>query len=152
LDGFPRTVPQAEWLVDFLARRSSNPQPPIVLYLTVGYNDLYRRLLGRRSCPTCGRIYNEFTQPPRRAGLCDLDQTPLVQRKDDDPAVIRERLSAYEQQTFPLVEFFRDRGHLLQLAGGDAVDRVSERMFSAIEQVTAKQANLPGPPPGGGAA
>lgn len=147
LDGFPRTLPQAEWYVTFLhgaaAGRPADGRPveqplqrrrePIVIYLTVGYNDLYRRLLGRRSCPKCGRIYNDFTQPPRQAGVCDLDQTPLVQRKDDDPAVIRERLSAYEQQTLPLVNFFRHRGCLLQISGAEAVDRVSERIFAAVD-------------------
>lgn len=145
LDGFPRTVPQAEWLATCLSGRSpqsTQAEPVIVIYLTVGYNDLYRRLLGRRSCPKCGRIYNEFTQPPRQAGLCDLDQTPLVQRKDDEAAVIRERLSAYEQQTLPLVEFFRGRGRLLEVSGAEPVDRVSERIYAALE----------GDPPQAGAA
>ncbi len=134
LDGFPRTLPQARWLMQFLESGPRAAARVIVIYLTVGYNDLYRRLLGRRSCPACGRIYNDFTQPPRHAGVCDLDQSPLVQRKDDDPAVIRERLSAYEQQTLPLVEFFRGRGSLLELSGGEAVDRVTGRLFAAIEQ------------------
>lgn len=134
LDGFPRTLFQARWLMDFLEGPAAISTAVIVIYLTVGYNDLYRRLLGRRSCPTCGRIYNDFTQPPRQAGVCDLDQSPLVQRKDDDPAVIRERLSAYEQQTLPLVEFFRGRGSLRELSGAEAVDRVTERLFAAIEQ------------------
>lgn len=133
LDGFPRTLPQAEWYVRFLEQSGGGASRLIVIYLTVGYNDLYRRLLGRRSCPKCGRIYNDFTQPPRQAGVCDLDQTPLVQRKDDDPAVIRERLSAYEQQTLPLVNFFRHRGCLLQISGAEAVDRVSERIFAAVD-------------------
>lgn len=133
LDGFPRTLPQAEWYVRFLEQNGGGASRLIVIYLTVGYNDLYRRLLGRRSCPKCGRIYNDFTQPPRQAGVCDLDQTPLVQRKDDDPAVIRERLSAYEQQTLPLVNFFRRRGCLLQISGAEAVDRVSERIFAAVD-------------------
>ncbi|MGH9466675.1 MAG: adenylate kinase family protein [Terriglobales bacterium] len=137
LDGFPRTVPQAEWYMRLLSRQTGDKAAAprvVVIYLAVGYNDLYRRLLGRRSCPTCGRIYNDFTQPPRRAGVCDLDQSPLVQRKDDDPAVIRERLSAYEQQTLPLVSFFRRLGCLLELSGSEAVDRVSEKIFAAVEQ------------------
>lgn len=134
LDGFPRTLAQAEWYIEFLSQFGAGRLDPVVIYLTVGYNDLYRRLLGRRSCPRCGRIYNDFTQPPRQAGVCDLDQTPLVQRKDDDPAVIRERLSAYEEQTLPLVNFFRRRGCLLEISGTEAVDRVSERMYAAIEQ------------------
>ncbi|MGH9488009.1 MAG: adenylate kinase family protein [Terriglobales bacterium] len=136
LDGFPRTLAQAQWYMEFLASEG-RPGRVIVIYLTVGYNDLYRRLLGRRSCPTCGRIYNDFTQPPRRPGVCDLDQTPLVQRNDDDPAVIRERLSAYEQQTLPLVNFFRRRGCLLEISGAEAVDRVSEKIFFALDQMAA---------------
>jgi adenylate kinase len=144
LDGFPRTLPQAQWLMDFLQDCSRPRAGVIVIYLTVGYNDLYRRLLGRRSCPACGRIYNDFTQPPRQAGVCDLDQSPLVQRKDDDPAVIRERLSAYEQQTLPLVEFFRGRSGLLELSGAETVDRVTERLFAAVEQAAQE------PPAAGG--
>ncbi|HXE31382.1 MAG TPA: nucleoside monophosphate kinase [Terriglobales bacterium] len=145
LDGFPRTVPQAEWLMQFWTRMSpgSSAAQPIVIYLTVGYNDLYRRLLGRRSCPKCGRIYNDFTQPPRQAGVCDLDQTALVQRKDDDPAVIRERLSAYEEQTLPLVEFFRGRSRLLELSGADPVDRVSERIFLALDALNGANGAAP---------
>lgn len=140
LDGFPRTVPQAEWLLRFWGSGPSTPPKAVAIYLTVGYNDLYRRLLGRRSCPQCGRIYNDFTQPPRQAGVCDLDQTPLVQRKDDDPAVIRERLSAYEEQTLPLVEFFRERTRLLEVSGAEPVDRVSERLFAAVEAAGGSQA------------
>lgn len=147
LDGFPRTLPQAEWLIQFWQADPPAPAPPVtavVIYLTVGYNDLYRRLLGRRSCPKCGRIYNDFTQPPRQAGVCDLDGTPLVQRKDDDPAVIRERLSAYEEQTLPLVNFFRGRFDLLEISGAEPVDRVSERIFAALDA-----AGLSARPPAG---
>jgi adenylate kinase len=149
LDGFPRTLAQAQWLQGFWASSVPLGGNPIVIYLTVGYNDLYRRLLGRRSCSQCGRIYNEFTQPPRQAGLCDLDQTPLVQRKDDDPAVIRERLSAYEEQTLPLVEFFRKQARLLEVSGTEPVDRVSEKIFATIENAGrehATRANAKGEP------
>lgn len=141
LDGFPRTVPQAEWFTGFLAGKPG----PVVIYLTVGYNDLYRRLLGRRSCPKCGRIYNEFTQPPRQPGLCDLDQTPLVQRKDDEAAVIRERLSAYEHQTLPLVEFFRGHGMLLEISGAEPVDRVSARLYGALDPQPSRERAGAGP-------
>ncbi|HWG37618.1 MAG TPA: nucleoside monophosphate kinase [Terriglobales bacterium] len=147
LDGFPRTVPQADWLIHFLAGECASPSPTpvsacplLVIYLAVSYNDLFRRLLGRRSCPTCGRIYNDFTQPPRQAGVCDLDQSPLVQRKDDDSAVIRERLSAYEEQTFPLVEFFRRRGCFYEFRGTEAVDRISERIFGVLDSAAEQDA------------
>src|SRR6185312_9750448 len=141
LDGFPRTLTQAECLIGYWEKAGIRRE--IVIYLTVGYNDLYRRLLGRRSCPKCGRIYNDFTQPPRQAGVCDLDQTALVQRKDDDPAVIRERLSAYEEQTLPLVEFFRGRSRLLELSGADPVDRVSERIFLALDALNGANGAAP---------
>ena len=134
LDGFPRTVPQAEWLLAFLAeRRMSGARGPIVVYLTVGYNDLYRRLAGRRTCPKCGRIYNDFSQPPQRPGLCDLDGAELVQRRDDDPAVIRERLISYEERTLPLIEHLRRRSCFHQIYGADPVARVTENVFWALE-------------------
>ncbi|MGH9535204.1 MAG: adenylate kinase family protein [Terriglobales bacterium] len=134
LDGFPRTVPQADWLLAFLPQHGlSGPRGPIVVYLTVGYNDLYRRLAGRRSCPACGRIYNDFSQPPRRPGHCDLDGSPLVQRRDDDPEVIRERLISYEERTLPLIEHLRRRSCFHQIYGADPVARVTENVFWALE-------------------
>lgn len=162
LDGFPRTIPQAEWLEQYLCRRgyvreretgkerrtepgSASEQvcsaDYVVIYLTVGYNDLYRRLSGRRMCPVCGRIYNDFTQPPRQAGLCDVDHTPLIQRKDDDPDIIRERLEAYEEWTIPLVEYFRRHGRLSEIRGADPVDRVSAAIDAAIGAVVAGRRN-----------
>lgn len=134
LDGFPRTIPQADWLLDFLACRGlAGPRGPIVVYLTVGYNDLYRRLAGRRTCPACGRIYNDFSQPPQRPGLCDLDGSALVQRRDDDPEVIRERLISYEERTLPLIEHLRRRTCFHQIYGADPVARVTENVFWALE-------------------
>lgn len=131
LDGFPRTIAQAEWIGEHLRKRWVGDA--VVLYLTVGYNDLYRRLSGRRSCPVCGRIYNDYTQPPRQASVCDVDQAGLIQRKDDDPDVIRERLEAYEEWTLPLVEYFRRQGRLHEIRGTDPVERVSAAIFAALE-------------------
>jgi len=131
LDGFPRTLGQAEWFRQHVRAREEMRaggrlgREFIVIHLTVGYNDLYRRLCGRRLCPSCGKIYNEFTQPPQQAGRCDLDGSPLIQRKDDSPEVIRERLEAYEAWTLPLVEFFRRHGYLHEIRGSDAAERVS---------------------------
>lgn len=134
LDGFPRTTAQAEWLYAFLEKNGLvGPAGLIVIYLTVGYNDLYRRLAGRRFCPTCGRIYNDATQPPRRAGVCDADGTALKQRRDDDPQVVRERLIAYEEQTLPLIEHLRRRSCFHQICGTDPIERVTEQIFAALE-------------------
>ncbi len=134
LDGFPRTLPQTQWLYRFLEGESPEPRRgPIVIYLRVSYNELYRRLSGRRYCPVCGRIYNLFTQPPRQPGHCDLEGAELLQRKDDQPDVVRERLAAYERQTLPLLQEFRQRGHCFELPGGDSVDRVSQEIFAILD-------------------
>lgn len=133
LDGIPRTVAQAEWLRGFLGENGLlGPRGLIVIYLTVGYNELYRRLAGRRFCPSCGRIYNDATQPPRVAGRCDVDGTELQQRRDDDPQVVRERLIAYEEQTLPLIEYLRRCSCFHQILGTDPIDRVTANVFGAL--------------------
>ncbi len=134
LDGFPRTVSQAEWLDRFLAEsKLFGEQPPIVIQLGVEYNSLLKRLTGRRSCPTCGRIYNIYFQPPRVAGVCDVDGTVLETRRDDREEVIIERLKAYEQQTLPLADYYRGRGRLLEVNGDLAPDEVTAEALKAIE-------------------
>ncbi len=134
LDGFPRTLPQTDWLYRYLDRAGRQPLPgPIVISLSVGYNELYRRLSGRRYCPVCHRNYNLFTQPPRQPGRCDLDGAELLQRKDDQPDVVRERLAAYERQTLPLLEAFRQRGKVFEVPGGEDVDHVSAGIFAILD-------------------
>src|SRR5205807_9654231 len=115
LDGFPRTVQQAEWLDRLLAGMcTAKPDTPrlVVVSMQVDYNHLLQRLTGRRTCPTCGRIYNVFFQPPRVDELCDVDGSKLVARKADSEAVISERLKAYEKQTLPLTDYYRRAGVL----------------------------------------
>jgi adenylate kinase len=106
LDGFPRTVGQAEWLDSFLGKAlfGGRQMAPVVVSIEVSYNQLLQRLTGRRSCPADGKIYNIYFQPPRKEGVCDSCGTTLVQRKDDKEDVIAERLKSYERQTLPLVE------------------------------------------------
>lgn len=134
LDGFPRTLPQTEWLYRFLEHEGlQTRRGPIVIYLSVGYNELYRRLTGRRYCPVCQRIYNLFTQPPRQPGYCDVDGAELQQRKDDQPDVVRERLVAFEEQTLPLLQEFRQRGNYHELPGSDPVDRISQEIFAILD-------------------
>lgn len=123
LDGFPRTVAQAEWLDAFLEgsifeKQLCSKVPPIVIDFAVDYNSLLRRLTGRRSCPTCGRIYNIHFQSPKVADTCDFDGSKLVTRRDDDEEVVSERLKEYERKTLPLVEYYRGKGRL-QIVNGD---------------------------------
>jgi adenylate kinase len=137
LDGFPRTVSQAEWLDRYLLEGkpfgAQPPQPPIVIQLGVEYNFLLQRLTGRRTCPTCGRIYNIYFQPPRVAGVCDIEGAVLETRRDDREEVIMKRLKAYEQQTLPLADYYRRRGRLLEVDGDLAPDDVTAEALKAIE-------------------
>ncbi len=134
LDGFPRTTPQAEWLDSWLAKNLAQGTPALVVVrFAVAYNELLRRLSGRRSCPACGRIFNVYFQPPRVADACDVDGTKLVTRKDDAEAVVAERLKTYERQTLPLVEYYRQRGRLREIDGDRAVGQVMADVFAAVE-------------------
>src|SRR5216684_6486267 len=102
LDGFPRTAAQAGWLDAFLEKEvfdKSEKCPPVVIQLLVDYNQLLLRIAGRRSCPTCGRLYNIHSQPPLVDELCDVDSSKLLIREDDREEIISGRLNAYEQQT-----------------------------------------------------
>ena len=99
LDGYPRTVYQAEFLDRLLAERGL--PAPIILHLDVPLDALLGRLTSRRQCPTCGTIYNLLHQPPKKAGLCDNDGTPLITRRDDQEEVVRERLRTYEDAARP---------------------------------------------------
>jgi adenylate kinase len=135
LDGFPRTVKQAQWLDGLLQglRFGGRAIPTVVIDFAVGYNQLLRRLTGRRSCPTCGRIYNVYFQPPRVAGICDVDGSTLVTRKDDSEEVISERLKSYERQTLPLADYYRGQGRLHSVDGDRPVAEITQEVFSLID-------------------
>ncbi len=141
LDGFPRTVGQAEWLDRYLKTRrleGGSVAPfsaiaPLVIQVFVGYNQLLQRISGRRSCPTCGRIYNVHFQPPKVEGICDVDGGRLVVRPDDNEDVVAERLKAYEQRTLPLVDYYRSKGRLLEIDGEQSVELVAAQASRAIE-------------------
>lgn len=138
LDGFPRTLAQAEWLEHFLEEWTAEVNPghsahPVVINIAVGYNQLLRRLTGRRSCPTCGRIYNVYFQPPRIADLCDIDGSHLVTRRDDCEEVISGRLKEYENKTMPLIDFYRSKGELQEIDGDQDTDKVTAAILKIIE-------------------
>ncbi|PYP83168.1 MAG: adenylate kinase [Candidatus Angelobacter sp. Gp1-AA117] len=136
LDGFPRTVAQAEWLDKYLDSRTFGRRklPPVVINIQVGYNQLLQRLTGRRSCPACGRIYNVYSQPPRVDHVCDVEGASLIQRKDDKEEVISERLKEYERRTLPLVEYYRRQGRLHEVNGELPANQVTEQILKLIER------------------
>lgn len=108
LDGYPRTLPQAEVLERELAGRGFDQ---VVVHLKVDYTIIIARIAGRRQCSLCGALYSLTSHPPAVSGRCDLDGGELVVREDDREDVIRERLEAYDRQTRPLLEFFSASGH-----------------------------------------
>jgi adenylate kinase len=110
LDGFPRTVPQAEVLTTALAERDRPLSA--VLCFEVGDETAIARLTGRYTCPTCKRTYHVAFSPPENDLVCDLDGTPLVQRSDDDELTAKRRLALYREQTAPLEFYYRDAGLL----------------------------------------
>lgn len=118
LDGYPRTTNQAQVLLGFM---QSFGYQAAVVYLMVDYEVIVARLSGRRQCPVCGTLYNMKTNPPKVAGICDLEGAKLVTREDDRESVIRERLHQYEVQTRPLLDFFRQAGvPMLEIKAADA--------------------------------
>ena len=142
LDGFPRTQKQAVWLNAFLKLEFFESGKwaswlPIVIRIRVDYNKLLLRITGRRTCPTCGRIYNIHSQPPLVDEICDTDGTKLVVREDDREEVIRERLDAYERQTKPLAEYYEGLSRLLSVDGDRPVDEVTADIFQKIDGAAA---------------
>jgi len=140
LDGFPRTVEQAIWFDGFLKHglfdnqkgKNAKATAPIVIRMDVDYNLLKLRLTGRRSCPTCGRIYNVHSQPASVDEACDIDGTRLVIRDDDREEVIQERLATYERLTKPVADYY-DRQRRLHVVNGDRQpDQVTEDIFREI--------------------
>jgi len=132
LDGFPRTLPQAEKLDEILRRRFETE--PLVVHFLVDQNQLMRRLTGRRTCASGGEIYNIYDHPPKVPGRCDRDGGELVQRPDDREEVIAERLAAYERQTRPLVDYYRRRGVLTDVDGMVAPGSVTKNVLELLAQ------------------
>jgi len=131
LDGFPRTRAQAERLEGLLAEAGWGG--PLAVDLQVSYTGLIRRLTGRRTCAVCGEIYNIYHRPPKQAGRCERDGGELTQRADDREEVIRERLLAYEQETRPLVDFYREHGALLEVEAEGSPEELTQRLAATLE-------------------
>jgi adenylate kinase len=133
LDGFPRTLRQAERFDEFLHEHGR--AEPLVVHFVVDTNQLLRRLTGRRTCEVGGEIYNIYDNPPKVAGQCDLDGGKLVQRPDDTEEVIARRLDTYNARTRPLVDHYRKEGALVELDGLAPPAVVTERLLEILAPV-----------------
>ena len=131
LDGFPRTLPQAHWLDGRLASRPA-ALPVVAVSIHVDYNQLLRRITGRRNCPVCQRIYNVYSNPPQKAGFCDVEGAALAQRADDTEQVFTERMRAYQAQTAPVVEHYRTLGRFAEVDGGGAIAAIASGIVAAV--------------------
>jgi adenylate kinase len=132
LDGFPRTVVQAEELSKMLSRCGSGLER--VVNFEVPREDIVRRLSGRRSCQKCQAVYHVEFSPPQKTGLCDRCGENLVQRSDDKRETIEARLKVYEDQTAPLIAYYRGQGLLSTLDGSGTVDVVYERLTRLLAE------------------
>ena len=130
LDGFPRTVAQAEALDTTLSEMGSKLE--YVFSIEVDDGELIRRLTGRRVCRKCGESYHIEFNPPRQEGLCDSCQGKLYQRDDDKEETIRNRLKVYQDQTSPLINFYRRKDVLHSMDGVGSIEEIKERLLTII--------------------
>ncbi len=130
LDGFPRTVEQVAILDRVLLRLGTSLDA--VLSIEAPETVIVRRLAGRRVCPSCRAVYHLDHRPPRSAGVCDACGSALVQRADDEPDVIRERLRVYAERTVPVAREYRDRGILRSVDGSGDANEVFEALRAAV--------------------
>jgi len=132
LDGFPRTIAQA----DALNRLLDEARDPLeaVINLEVAEPELIRRLSGRRSCPKCQRVYHVESAPSAKGANCEACGTALVQRDDDRPETVKNRLKVYHDQTSPLLDYYKERGLLRSVDGLGSLDVVTERVLRQLSQ------------------
>jgi adenylate kinase len=131
LDGFPRTLVQAEGLEKM---EGGAPSGFTVFDIEVPRDELLRRLSGRRLCPTCQATYHLQTNPPGSAGVCDRDGSPLVQREDDKETAVARRLSEYDERTKPLIEYYRARSRFYTVDGFRSRDVVFAELVRHLEE------------------
>jgi adenylate kinase len=130
LDGFPRNVAQAGELNDMLEELGAPLS--VVLDLDVDFEEVVKRLSGRRTCKSCGHVWHLEFDPPSKPGTCDKDGGELFQRDDDKPETVRHRLDVYAEQTAPLIGFYREAGKLVAIDALGPVEDITERAISAL--------------------
>jgi adenylate kinase len=152
LDGFPRTLGQAGWLETLfestrhtMERAEWNKHgltlPVVAISINLSYDELLRRITGRRTCSACKHIYNLFSNPPRVAGLCDFDGAALVQRADDTEDVFAERMKTFEAQTAPVIDYYRRQGRFEEVDGNKPVKAVTEYIQAALRRLRGQGAD-----------
>lgn len=129
LDGFPRTAPQAEAL-----QAIAGGVVKAALHIEVPIERLIERMSGRRVCREAGHVYHLEHHPPQQEGICDIDGSELYQREDDQPDTVVHRVSVYEEQTAPLIDYYRDLGVLVEVNGDQSIEALTQEILSSLEQ------------------
>lgn len=132
LDGFPRTVAQADQLAKLLDAQGAKLDR--VVYFTLPNSEIVRRISGRRTCPNCKAVYHVESIPPKREGICDECGAGLIQRNDDKPETIESRLAVYQEQTAPLIDYYSKEDVLSELDGAGSVEDVEKRLIALLPQ------------------
>jgi adenylate kinase len=130
LDGFPRSIAQADALDKMLAQEGKPLQKAILL--DVKFENLLKRITGRRTCSVCGHLYNVHFSPPRKANVCDHDGGELVQRPDDNEEVISKRLKVYQEQTSPLIDYYKKQSKFASVDGEGSMDAIFDRIEKVL--------------------
>lgn len=132
-DGFPRTISQADALETLLAEMGERVH--IVPYIHVNPDLLLKRLAGRWTCSSCGHVYHVLFNPPKQDGICDLDGSSLYQRDDDTEETQKHRITVYFEQTAPLLDYYRDKGLLVEINGEQGIEQVQSELLRVIKEI-----------------
>ena len=133
LDGFPRTILQADALSDILHKQDAGLDR--VIYFVIPREEVVKRLSGRRSCSACSAVYHVDYVLPKQEGRCDECGAALIQRSDDKRETVESRLAVYEEQTSPLIDYYKEKNVLAELDGTGSVEQVQERLFALLSGV-----------------
>jgi len=133
LDGFPRTVGQAEWLDEYLGIHRSGAELAVIS-MCMDPEQILKRVVYRRVCPVCKTVYNTELMPPRREGRCDLDDAELIQRNDDSAAIFQTRLEIFKRETEPLFEFYRSHFLFIEIDAGKAPSLVTRDISTSLSR------------------
>lgn len=135
LDGFPRSLEQAQTLDEINNTFFKDDDVQMMaIYFDVDRNVLMERIINRRSCPKCKKIYNLKFAPPKNTNVCDVDGETLIQRDDDTYEIALKRFNTYENETKPLVEFFKNRNQLYKIDANGKVDEIFEKLLKIVEE------------------
>lgn len=131
-DGFPRIVSQAKYFEKFLAEKGQKLN--VVIYLTLPREEVLKRLINRRTCSICGKVFNLLTKPPKVEGVCDFCGGKLIIREDETPERINSRLDWFEKEVVPMIEFYRQRGMVEEIDGNRPIEAIFKDIVESLKK------------------